>query len=425
MVHQVFNSTLLRDASIYATVSFVSAIVGFLVLPLLTKYLTPDDYGTLELFRVLIALLTGIILFGGNTIIVSEYYRLEVKERNSLFQSIVNVVFIMGTIIFTIYYTIYLFAPTSVEKLHLDAIWVSIAVITAIASSVSALTSTMFQISQRPKQYAIFTISMLICSTGISLLLVILYGMGWKGMAIGVSLTAVIYLFISLKMFSREGVRYSPSLKYGKLILTLGPALALSHLAGWLNEGIDKFMISNMMDIETTGIYSVGYKFGMMVMIITTAYSRSWLSFFYKNINIDNIESKKKIVLATYLSVLSLFIISFCIGIIGSPFMKYLIDERYSEGASIILIISLAYYIDGVGKLFTGYLVHCKKIGLYSTFTILSGILNLGLNFVLIPRYGMHGAAWATFFSFSFGTLATMTTSFYIHPMPWFSFRKN
>ena len=74
MIRRVINSTLLKDASIYVTVSFVSATLGFIALPLLTRYLTPDDYGVIELYRMIIALLTGIILFGGNTIFLSEYY---------------------------------------------------------------------------------------------------------------------------------------------------------------------------------------------------------------------------------------------------------------------------------------------------------------------------------------------------------------
>jgi O-antigen/teichoic acid export membrane protein len=423
LLKRILSSALMKDTFIYSSASVISALLGFAVLPVLTRYLTPDDYGTLEIFRLYISLLTGILLLGGNTIILGEYYRLNDKERGGLLHDLVATVLFMSLTVLLIYFVTSYFIDTLPSMLKLTDLWIFIGIISAGASSVVVLTNTLFQIRQEAFKYALFVIGMLVCNLLITLILIVRYDMNWTGMAIGIFISSTLFMMISFKILFGGGVGLKTKFKYSKLILTLGPTLAISHVAGWINEGVGKIMVSNMIDLEATGAYSIGYKFGMVVAVIVAAYSRSWLSFFFKNINSEDDISNNKVVIATYISIIGLFLVSFSIGLIGPKIMKILVDVRYANGSSIIMIICMAYWVNGVGKLFTGYLVQNKRTGIYSSIIIISGILNIILSYFLIPQLGMTGAAWATLFSFSFDTISTILISAKIHPMPWFTFK--
>ena len=184
-------------------------------------------------------------------------------------------------------------------------------------------------------------------------------------------------------------------------------------------------MIGTIIDVKALGIYAVGYKFGMVVLMIESAYSRAWLPFFYKNINGNTPENDKKIVKATYYSILALFIFAILVSLVGPLFLKYMVDDRYIGASKFIALLCMAYYFDGVWKLFTGYLVHNRKTNYYSYIVAVSAIVNILLSYYLITKIGVIGAAWASLSSFFVGAILTIVVASIVHPMPWFLLAKN
>ena len=112
------------------------------------------------------------------------------------------------------------------------------------------------------------------------------------------------------------------------MILFLGSPLILTHIGGWVIEALDKFMISDLIDISATGIYAVNYKFGIIVMMIQVGIIRAWSPFFYKEIAKNNNESKVKIIRYTYWLILILFLMTISI-IMISPFLFdiFIVDD--------------------------------------------------------------------------------------------------
>ena len=76
----------------------------------------------------------------------------------------------------------------------------------------------------------------------------------------------------------------------------------------------DRFFIESMVSLEMVGIYSVGYMFGMVVILFTTAFLKAWSPWFYKMLSNANYQNKIKIVKYSYLYILVIFIIAFLSG---------------------------------------------------------------------------------------------------------------
>jgi len=182
---------------------------------------------------------------------------------------------------------------------------------------------------------------------------------------------------------------------------------------------IDKIMINNLINIESTGLYSIGYRFGMVVKMVETAFSLAWLPFFYENIAKNKYENNLKIVKATYIYLILLFMFAVFFGLIGKYLLFFMVDERFFGASKFILLISIAYFFDGVWKVFTGYLVSSGRMKTYASINMFSALLHLFLSYLLIKYLGLIGAAWATCISMMAGAAVTILIATRVHDMPW------
>ena len=102
---------LLKNSVIYILVSVVSGGLSFLFLPILTSYLSADQFGTLELYRSALALLQGLFIFGSNTLIFGNYFKWTKKElkifiHNAIFISLVIGSVMLFSVLFFLIYSI-------------------------------------------------------------------------------------------------------------------------------------------------------------------------------------------------------------------------------------------------------------------------------------------------------------------------------
>jgi len=183
---------------------------------------------------------------------------------------------------------------------------------------------------------------------------------------------------------------------------------------------IDRLMINNLINIEATGLYSIGYKFGMVIMILEVAFSKAWLPYFYEKIERNKEVDKLKIVRITYIYTAGLIIFSLFYGYFSKYILYFMVDEKFYAAGKFIFLIAMAYCFDGIRKLFAGYLIYSGRIRLYSFIILLSAGVNVVLNYILLKRIGVIGAAWATFISFAVGLVLVIIAAINCYPMPWF-----
>ena len=75
------NKAIISNTAVYTLSSGVNALIGFILLPILTRYLSPTAYGIVETFSATAFVLTGVVLFGGNTLLAKEFFRLNSFEK--------------------------------------------------------------------------------------------------------------------------------------------------------------------------------------------------------------------------------------------------------------------------------------------------------------------------------------------------------
>tara|TARA_B110000908_G_C10266107_1_gene464114 strand:+ start:230 stop:1498 length:1269 start_codon:yes stop_codon:yes gene_type:complete len=416
---------LVKNSIIYILVSIFSGALSFLLLPVLTNFLSPSSFGTFELYRSILAFLQGVMIFGTNTLIFGNFFKwskddLKIFIHNSI---------LLFIIIFFLFSFLILLLPSLSDYLFINYDFsttiILIAFVTIFFQSVTSLQTTIFQIKGQSKKYAIFTAGFSFISFLITYILVKYYDFDWEGPVYSILFASFLFFIVTIGYLKKNELKLVLPIVKLKMILFLGAPLIFTHVSGWIVEAVDKFMITSIIDSAANGNYSINYKFGLIVLLIQVGVLRAWSAFFYKTINKNTYEDKVTIVKYTYALILFLFLITICIIFISQFLYDIVItNESYYFSFEIVVFVALAYFFDGLWKIFLSYLVNLNLTKHYSIILIFSSIVNLVLNYFLINKYGIEGAAISTLISFFIGFILTLFAALHFNPMPWFYFIK-
>lgn len=418
----MLNSNISKSVSINTMMYSINAvaigIISFVLISFLTNNLPPEQYGKIELFTVYVGLFSGIVLIGGPTIISGEYFKSK-KKALSLMENHLLIIFSFVLLACTINYII----PYS-EIYSLPKYLVYFLIISAGCVSINTLNSTVFILDSRPLSHGIFNISLQLFALFLSIIVIQNITHDYSGRIIGILASNIVYALISMVILFKNNVRVSYSKLSMNYIAKYGLPLVLIHINGWINEVIDKVMITEYIGIGDTGIYSVGYKFGMITMLIGVAVGRSVTPIIYRNLSSSSKERDLNLVHVISYAAAILFALSIILIIVSPVLIIKLTHPSYHRAIMIVPLITLTYFIDGLWKLFVGILVYYKQNNQYLIIMTLSAFVNVLLNYILLSKYGIIGAAWASLASFSVGAIYTMWAAHRLHPLPWASILK-
>lgn len=423
-VSAMFDSGLVKRTVVYAFSGALNALVAFLLLPVLTRYLSPFDYGIVETFLAVTALLTGVILIGGTTILSKEYFRFKGEELARFVGNIQGIIFISTVVMLMLLSAGLLFSDFAASVLKLSRPILMLAVFVSFAGANIALFTTLLQLEKKSKVYSLFMNSKTITEILVSLLFVVLLGMKWDGRIWAVVLTNLFFLGIVYYSFKIRRIKMLLQKNENATILKLGVPLAVAHISVWVYGMVDKLMINNLVDVSSTGLYSVGFRFGMVVNMLETSFSIAWAPYFFENINRGTEEANLRIVRATYVYAVLLVLFSVGFGLCGKYLLYLMVDEKFYGAGKFVFLISSAYCVGGIWKMFSGYLIFKGKTKVYSYITCATAVVHVGLSYLLLSNFGLIGSAWAMFFSMLLGAVLTVVAGVVSYPMPWLSFRK-
>lgn len=413
------HSGLFKRTFVYTFSASLNALIAFLLLPLLTRYLSPYDYGIVETFIAFSSFLTSIVIMGGNTLLSKDYFNFDHSVRKNYIGNILSIIFITFIFLFVLV-SIFSFSSNFLSNLlKISNILILLAVMFSFTNAINVMVLTLFQLEEKAKNFAMFINSKTFVEITISIFLIVALGMKWEGRIAGMLIGGLLFFGVSIVICRTRDINFMFSIHHAKNILLLGIPLVFAQLSGMTNEIIGKIMINNIIDVSSTGLYSVGYRFGMVVMIVETSFSRAWLPFFFKNIKENKYKNNLKIVKATYTYIIGLIVFAILFGIFAKYLLYIMIDKRFFAAGQFIFLISMAYCFDGIWKMFIGYLIHKGKTRTYSFIVFISASVNIVLTYILLKRIGLIGAAWATFISFGIGAALTLIVGIRSHPMPW------
>jgi len=388
-----------KDFIIYFSSSLLVSGIGFILLPLFTHAMSPYEMGVYGTFITFKTLLVSIFIYGTNTLLTTKYYKINESERKVLLSNIIYFITILSFVISII--TILSIKPLT-SLLEIDELIIFISLIVSYFSAILAVFMKLYQLKSQSKRYAIFSILKSIFIISFSLLLVFKFKFTLYGRIMGVFFPSVIIPIYILYKNKHElaGFSYSKNLD----ILKTGYSFVIMGISGFVVNMSDKIFINNLVSVSDTGIYTVGYKFGMVISLIHNAFSKAWVSYFYQNVK----TKRKKVFKIQIIYLFSLFIILIIFNIIIKLIFNLFIDPEYLRGYIYVVIISISYFFNAIRGIFNGYLIYFEKFRVIRNIAIFESGINIILNYCLIKYLQTIGAAIGTLISFLLGAIITL-----------------
>jgi len=418
MIHKIKDSSLVKNTFIYTLLQLINKGIPFFLLPILTRYLSTDDYGLIASYNTFlgfIAIFVGLSIAGAVNV---NYFHLS-KEKlkvyiGNTFLLLFISAFIVSIFIFPLKDFIYQYLSLSVE-------WLYIAVLVAFMQNITGINLILWQSEQRAKPFAIYEIMETITNVSISLFLVIVLNYGWEGRVSATAIAAILFgLFSFIFIFKRGYSTLKYSLHNIKDALNFGIPLIPHRLALWMRAGIDIIFITSIIGVSATGVYSVGYQLGAVIGIVSMAFNNAYSPYLFKKLKMINQKEKNNIVKFTYLYFLGVIILALIISYVFSLLLPYVVAESFQEANQYIVWVALAYSFNGMYLMVVNYIFYVKKTYLLSMVTISTSILHVVLSYTLIQINGAIGAAYASLISFLVTFLLVWRISAKVYPMPWF-----
>ncbi|EGT4382313.1 hypothetical protein AUM41_04330 [Cronobacter malonaticus] len=204
-----------------------------------------------------------------------------------------------------------------------------------------------------------------------------------------VSFILLIYVAMQLKKIAV----FKFNLKYFISALAFSSPLIIHVLSNALLSQVDRLFIAKMLGEGQAGIYSFAYNIGMCILVVVMAWNSSWQPRLYKLLDSNQ---NGKIVKIINKSSMLMLMISFLTILFSKEMVETLADYRYRESISVVPIILIGNSLIHVYLSYVNFTFYKKKTILVSIGTLLAVTINISLNYLLIPKYGIHGAAWAT-----------------------------
>lgn len=416
-------NSLVKNSTIYLGSSVINKAIPFLLLPIITSYLTPEEYGLLSIFMIVITLYAAFVNMNMFTVISKEFHKVSRKELSIYIGNILILLLILAIVYFLltsviVYNTANFFSIPTVFLLLIPAL--------VVMATLNTMNTVILRNENRAWMYGIFEISNGALVMASTILFLVVLEFGWYSQVLGFLVSGVVFSIVGFVYMSKRGyISFVFDKEKIKSILNISIPLIPHALGGVIIAASDRLFIEQMVSLEAVGLYAVGYSFGMIVMLFTDAFIKAWSPWFYKNLANPTDSKKVKIVKYTYVFIIGLFVLAGLISVVAEFMLPYFVDEKFYGASEFIFWVALGYAVRGVYQIFFPYLVHISRTSFLATSTVVAALVNLGLNYILIDMYGAIGAAYATVGAFAVSALLVFWYQQKNYYMPWFVRRKN
>ena len=240
----------------------------------------------------------------------------------------------------------------------------------------------------------VMSVGVTLATLVLSVVLILLFPkeINYYGRILGMALTyGTVGVAICIYILAKGRTFYHR--EYWTLALTLAIPLVFYSLSDVLLGHFDSVMLQQMMSESKVGQYNLAYNFGGIILTIFMALNNSWVPFFFDDFK----AGRREHIHAQATNFLELFTI-LCMGfnLLSTEVYHIFAGRDFWPGTSLIPIFVTGYYMNFLCTFPVNYEYYYKKTKVVAVVTVTAAVVNIALNYVLILKMGMMGAAVAT-----------------------------
>lgn len=409
---------ILTHSLIYGSGELLNKGLAFLLIPLYSRTFNPAEYGTLQLLIIAGTFLTIVTQLGLSSAIFRTVFSGSTTSASGVYATATR---------FLVCFAVMASVPLLLLVPHV-APWLAGAstptqtlywvILAALLKNLAVIPAAKLRIEERPLHYSLYNTSRYATQLALILLFVLKFKLGIQGVILADVSVGVVWGLIGLWIL-RHDLSASSSWIQLKEMLAFGLPLVPAALALYLLNMADHYLLKALGNAESVGLYAMGYKLGMIMAIAVGAFQQSWAATMFKVSNGAHPDQAFPRLFNGFSGLLLL--LGLGLSLFAHEILVLFSTEQYYESATLVPWVAGGYYFLGL-YYFTAIGIHLRrKTRVQPLIVGLAAALNILLNLWMIPRWGMHGAAVATFASFAvMGLLAARASQrYYFIPYQW------
>lgn len=411
-------SRLWRTSSLYLLGNVASRAVGFLAIPFYSRFLTPEEYGLIELIEVSITIVA--ISFGLQSIgpaLTRMFYdqrSLEgeraVISTGVLFTALVSAGVAAAAVLAS--------APLSqaVFRSADEAPLLQAAFAAMFFGSMIEIVLVYERIRERAKFYLAYSLTALVATLALNILFIGFMRTGVWGFVLSkLIVTSAGSSFLLWRLVRDVGWRWRPA--FIPAFVRFGAPLVLSSLAYFVIHSSNRFFLSASVDLAEVGRYALAYRFAILLSILVgDSFKSSWNVSFFRYTHQDGWQERFASVGMYFAFVL--YATGLAVAVFGPELFAIMVPPSYFPPALLLPLLLQALVLREIGDFFQSLLLINRRTVLFSQIAVLGAVLNVSLNFVLIPPYGLFGAAAATLLTWAVHMVICCAVAWREHRVP-------
>ncbi len=386
-----------------------NTVIRIALLPVYTRYLNSDQYGTISMLDSAISLIQILCSFGLGSAILRFFHEYQDTEKQRrVIATGLSITLLMLLLTGGSFYPFSVNITNCVLGEGSNPDFFRLALATMLLGVLKIGVDSYFMAFKYARTIVLSNSVQILLNVGINLYLIVVLKMGVMGMLIGNLISnAIVILIMFLYVVRINSLAVDWGIMKGMVKYGLPFVPSLMAAAGMHN--LDRFFIRIYAGLDEVGLYSLAYQFPFMLnTIFVYAFGQIWSgSTMYSVARSPDATYQFARVCTYYMTVLA--VAMFAISVSAETIISIFAAPSYFDAYRYLPVVALGIW---------GYALHTfvkigveltKKTYLFTISYIMALVINVILNYLLVPRWGAMGAAWATlltYFCFSiFGYL--------------------
>ncbi|MEW6996855.1 lipopolysaccharide biosynthesis protein [Colwelliaceae bacterium BS250] len=412
----------LGNGAIYLVTNIINAAIPFLLLPILTRVLTPSDYGLITMFALVVTLLgafAGLSIHGAVNI---RFFKMSKQELSEYICGSLSILIASSSFIFLL---ILLCSDVFYKFTLLPKEWLLLACAVAGCQFLINIKLALWQVRKQAVRYGVFKILLSLGNALLSLYFIFMITENWGGRALGIAFSVFVFAIISLiLLFKNKDLTLKLNKNHITDALKFGVPLIPHTLGAVAISMVDRFLIANVLGENAVGIYMVGLQMAMVLAIVADAFVKAYSPWLYQTLNAETPETKQLVVGISYL-VFFCFLLSIIPAYI---FLKlvftFFIGEAFLEAIDYIAWFLIGYAFIGMYYTVAGFYFFTNKTGQLSVITFSTGVFSFIITYLAIKQWGLLGGAMSFALSNAFLFFLAMYNLNNVIKLPWLEVSK-
>ena len=413
------ESPFFKGSFTYLLGSIFNSVLPLLLMPVLTRHLSPSDYGIVATSSVITQIFVVFIGVNAYGLLARTHF----DDHAENLRNLLSTAMAFSVCVAVVLLGVSMALGGTIERLtEFPAAWLGAVLFIAAGTVIQNNYFSLLQARSEPLRYISLQSVSGLLNLGISVLLVVSWHMDWRGRMWALIASQAVIALICLHglVFRLHLLRFRFSHDSYRQLVAFGVPLIPHVIGGWVMTMAARLYLNNIASVADTGLYSVAFSLTSPLSMIVGAANNAYVPTLFGQLSSKESWDRVRLCRVLLLASASLPVLAIICALGTRWVLPMIVGPRFYGAEDYVLWMALTYAVQGIYFIFGNFVVYSKKTSLMTwRADFLGGVVLLIACPVLIRMNGPIGAAQATCAAFAASTLGCITAARKAYPMPW------